>query len=246
MADDHIPLANLRRALVIKLRHHGDVLLASPVFATLKRVAPQCEVDALVYADTAPMLEGHPAIRATAPDRPRLEAAGPAAAGRAPNGQLLAQLRARRYDLVVHLSEHTRGAWLTRLLRPRWSVAPTQPDAGFWRAQFHAISIRRQSHPLRHTVETNLDALRRSASARRRRRRAVTLVPGAAAEARVDALLAQHGLAPRRLHPPAPGLALAVQVLAGRARRGCCCDALAERGLPLVLDLRAGRAGARR
>lgn len=46
----------LHRALVSKLRHHGDVLLATPVLSALKHAAPQCEVDALVYADTAPML----------------------------------------------------------------------------------------------------------------------------------------------------------------------------------------------
>ena len=33
---------SLRRVLVIKLRHHGDVLLATPVLSMLKRVAPQC------------------------------------------------------------------------------------------------------------------------------------------------------------------------------------------------------------
>lgn len=48
--------------LVTKLRHHGDVLLASPVFTALRRHAPQCEIDALIYADTAPMLSGHPAL----------------------------------------------------------------------------------------------------------------------------------------------------------------------------------------
>ena len=57
-----IPTDRLRRALDVKLRHHGDVLLTSPVFSVLKDFAPQCEIDALVYADTAPMLEGHPAI----------------------------------------------------------------------------------------------------------------------------------------------------------------------------------------
>ena len=42
------PGDTLRRVLVIKLRHHGDVLLTSPVFTTLKRCAPQAELDALV------------------------------------------------------------------------------------------------------------------------------------------------------------------------------------------------------
>ena len=60
MPPDSIPLHQLRRVLVVKLRHHGDVLLTSPLLATLKQHAPQAEIDALVYADTAPMLAEHP------------------------------------------------------------------------------------------------------------------------------------------------------------------------------------------
>ena len=59
---DAVALDTVRRVLVTKLRHHGDVLLASPVFTALRRAAPHLEVDALVYAETAPMLEGHPDI----------------------------------------------------------------------------------------------------------------------------------------------------------------------------------------
>ena len=64
---DAIDPAGVRRALVIKLRHHGDVLLASPVFSVLKRAAPHAEIDALVYPETAPMLAGHPAIASCTP-----------------------------------------------------------------------------------------------------------------------------------------------------------------------------------
>jgi len=32
----------VQRALIIKLRHHGDVLLAAPVLTALKHAAPQC------------------------------------------------------------------------------------------------------------------------------------------------------------------------------------------------------------
>ena len=59
---DPIDAGLVRRALVTKLRHHGDVLLTSPVFTVLKRALPAAEIDALVYRETAPMLEGHPAI----------------------------------------------------------------------------------------------------------------------------------------------------------------------------------------
>jgi heptosyltransferase-3 len=62
MVEDAVPLEALRRALVVKLRHQGDVLLASPVFSALKGKAPHVEIDALVYAETAPMLAGHPSI----------------------------------------------------------------------------------------------------------------------------------------------------------------------------------------
>jgi len=44
---DAVPLSEVRRVLVTKLRHHGDVLLASPVFSTLSRAAPAAEIDAL-------------------------------------------------------------------------------------------------------------------------------------------------------------------------------------------------------
>jgi heptosyltransferase-3 len=62
MLNDSIDLNQVRRVLVIKLRHHGDVLLTSPVFSVLKQQAPQLEIDALVYRDTQEMLSLHPAI----------------------------------------------------------------------------------------------------------------------------------------------------------------------------------------
>ena len=47
-AADAPDFARIRRALVIKLRHHGDVLLTSPVLQALQEAAPQAEIDALV------------------------------------------------------------------------------------------------------------------------------------------------------------------------------------------------------
>ncbi len=231
MPTEAIPAAGLRRALVVKLRHHGDVLLATPVISTLKRFAPHCEIDALAYADTAPMLEGHPALaRLHRVDRDwkrqgwRRQAAA--------EWGLISDLRARRYDLVVHLSVHTRGAWLVRLLRPRWSVAPRFRD-GFWAGSFTHL-YPAQSDPQRHTVETNLDALRvlgiEPAAADKR----VTLVPGAKAEARIDELLAQHGLQAGgfvHIHPASRWTFKCWPA----DRVAAVCDALAAKGLPIVL-----------
>ena len=231
MVPDAIPPSNLRRALVIKLRHHGDVLLTAPVFSTLKHTAPQCEVDALVYADTAPMLEGHPAIsQVHRIDRNWKHQSLPTQAGA--EWRLFKTLRKRQYDLVIHLTEAKRGAWLVRLLDPRWSVAPRQPGR-FWRNSFTHF-YPHVSNPRRHTVETNLDALRRIGIQPSDDDRRVILVPGAAATSRGDALLAEQGLAGRpyvHIHPASRWLFKCWP--AGKMAE--LADALAARGLSIVL-----------
>ena len=201
---DAIDPGELRRALVIKLRHHGDVLLASPVFSALKAAAPAAQIDALVYAETAPMLEGHPAIaRVHAIDR-EVKRRGLLAQARA-EMRLLRELSSRRYDLVVHLTEHPRGAWLTRLLRPRYAVARELSSAHWlWRTSFtHYYRLPRTTR--RHMVECNLDALRRLGIQPAADRRGLVLASGAAESERVSALMKERGLAERRFIQMHPG-----------------------------------------
>ena len=184
MVRDAVPLGECRRALVIKLRHHGDVLLASPVLSLLK--SKGLEVDALVYDDTAPMLEGHPALF-------ELHTVGRKWRGDGPSKRfsseksLFGKLKQGSYDLIVHLSEQPRGAWLARGLRPRYSVAPKLPERGsFWEKSFtHLYPL----VPKRHQVEVNLDALRRIGVQPGPQERKVVFVPGDAAEARAAELL---------------------------------------------------------
>ena len=127
MLTDPVELQSVRRVLVTKLRHHGDVLLASPVFSVLKAHAPHLEIDALVYTDTAPMLAGNPAVsRVFGVDRGWKTLGWPAQA--AEEWRLLQQLRGREYDLLIHLTEHPRGAWLARALGPRYRVAADYPE----------------------------------------------------------------------------------------------------------------------
>ncbi|HEY6863512.1 MAG TPA: putative lipopolysaccharide heptosyltransferase III [Burkholderiales bacterium] len=200
---DAIDPGALSRALVIKLRHHGDVLLASPVFSVLKNLAPRIEIDALVYADTRDMLSLHPAIAEIHVIDRAWKRSGALAQARAELA-LFSRLRARRYDLVVHLSEHPRGAWLARALGARWAVAPDYADKPrYWKRSFtHRYALPKGAR--RHMVELNLDALRRLGIRPGDDERRLVLVPGEAAERRVDALLAQAGLAAKgfvHFHP---------------------------------------------
>ena len=190
---DAIDPARVRRALVIKLRHHGDVLLTSPVFSVLKRAAPHAEIDALVYRETASMLAGHPAISMLHTIDRSLKRQGVLAQARG-EWQLWRALLARRYDLVVHLTEHPRGAWLTRLVGARYGVAPERATAGrWWRATFPRRYLTPRA-TLRHAVELNLDALRRIGFWPEDADKALVLVPGSDATARARTLLQAHGL----------------------------------------------------
>jgi heptosyltransferase-3 len=183
MVKDLVPLEACRRALVVKLRHHGDVLLAAPVLSVLKARAPGLEIDALVYDGTAPMLEGHPALS-------RLHEVGRKWREKRSFQRFLLEktlferLRERRYDLIVHLSEQPRGAWLARTLGARFSVAPAMPERGaFWARSFtHLFPIAKR----RHQVEVNLDALRRIGLQPAQNEKKVVFVPGSEAEKSIE------------------------------------------------------------
>lgn len=200
---DAVPLGEIARALVIMLRHHGDVLLASPVLSALKAQAAAAEIDALVYDDTAPMLEAHPALARLHVVGRRWKKAG-FLARLASERRLYGALRARGYDLIVHLTEQPRGAWLARALGARYSVAPVAAGRGrFWAGSFTHL-YPRAGNGRRHKVEANLDALRRIGLQPGMEERRLRFVPGEAAQARIDGLLASEGLQSREfihVHP---------------------------------------------
>jgi len=248
MLKDAVPLKDVRRALVIKLRHHGDVLLASPVLSALKGAASHIEVDALVYGDTAPMLAGHPALS-------QLHSVGRAwrrsSAGQRLRDEwkLYTSLRARNYDLVVHLSEHPRGAWLSRSLGARWAVAPAMPERSiFWKRSFtHLYPLPKNGR--RHQVELNLDALRRIGLQPPLEERRATIVAGVEAERRIADLLSTEGLQERafvHLHPasrwkfkcwPAQKNAALIDQLAARGERIVITSSPDAEELALVEDI---------
>ena len=193
MLNDSIDLQRIRRVLVIKLRHHGDVLLTSPVFALLKARAPHLEIDALVYQETASLLRHHPAISHVHTIDRQWKRQGLRTQMDA-EWRLFRALQARKYDLLVHLTEHYRGAWLRCLLGPRYAVAPARADGNWlWRTSFTHYYVLPRQRP-RHTVEANLDALRRLGVYPEEPEKRLVLQPGEEARVRVAALLAQHAL----------------------------------------------------
>lgn len=179
--------------LVTKLRHHGDVLLAGPVLGALKRHLPDTEIDALVYHDTRDMLSEHPALCQL-----HLVRKG---GSLSEEWRLLQSLRARRYDLLVHLTSSARGAWLARVLRPTVSVAPIHPGRLYRNSFTHLYPAQPKG---RHLVEYNLDALRRIGLWPEEADKKLVLVAGADAERSAERQLRELGLERGRfilIHP---------------------------------------------
>ncbi len=185
----------VKRVLVIKLRHHGDVLLTTPVFSALKRTLPEASIDAYIYRDTLPMLEGHPAISGyLLYDRAWKSLP---LAGRVINEmRLLKQIRRARYDLVVNLTEGDRGAmaaWISgACYRAGWDA---QGQGLRLKNRMYTHIVKRARLP-RHMVEQNLDAVRRIGIFPEPEERELTFhIPGAATAA-VQRLLEQAGIQP--------------------------------------------------
>ena len=227
---DRIDLSQIRRALVIKLRHHGDVLLTSPVFFVLKARAPHIEIDALVYADTREMLSLHPSSSEIHCIDRKWKSLGLATRMRN-ELQVLSGLRTRKYDLLIHLSEHSRGAWLARFLQCRFSVAPAYRNKpSFWKKSFsHRYALPLNAR--RHAVDLNLDALRRIGIQPERAECRLCLKAGTDAEEFVRDTLRAHGIQPGayvHLHPtsrwqfkswPAEKVAELIDALTARGER---------------------------
>ncbi|MFI5334993.1 MAG: glycosyltransferase family 9 protein, partial [Chlamydiales bacterium] len=153
-------LTGVKRVLVVKLRHHGDVLLTSPVFSHLKKVLPDAEIDAFVYAETLPMLEGHPAISNFLLYDRRLKKRSflKRFAGEA---KLLNRVRKGNYDLVINLTEGDRGAIIALVSGAKVRVGFDPHGAGFAGKRKIFTHLVKTPNGPRHTTERQLDSLRR-------------------------------------------------------------------------------------
>jgi heptosyltransferase-3 len=89
---NRIDLPARPRILVIALRRLGDVLLTTPLIRSLRRAWPDASIDALVFADTAGILQGNPDLDGVTTMPPTPSAA---------QSIKLAARVWRRYDLAI-------------------------------------------------------------------------------------------------------------------------------------------------
>jgi heptosyltransferase-3 len=116
MSTERMALPPRPRILVIALRRLGDVLLSTPLIRSIRRGWPDARVDALVFGDTAGILEGNPDIDRVIAMPPRPSALD--------SFKIAAQLLGR-YDLAVSTQSGDRPTAFAALAAPR-RVAPVE------------------------------------------------------------------------------------------------------------------------
>ena len=245
----------VERVLVIKLRQHGDVLLTSPVYRVLRRAMPRARVDAYVYRDAAPMLEGHPDIA----QLHRFDRSDGRSLGeRAGQEWRLARLiRGERYDLVINLTDGDRGVFTAWLSGATCRVGVDPLGEGVpWKERLYTHVVKRCATP-RHMVEQNLDALRRIGIFPTQEERDLLFVIPADAEASARERLRAAGLTPGAyilIHPtsrwlfkswPTGRVAELIRSLDGRGWPVVLSSGPDERETSMVDDIVKRTSGAR-
>ncbi|AXF78178.1 putative lipopolysaccharide heptosyltransferase III [Erwinia tracheiphila] len=147
------------KILLIKLRHHGDMLLITPVINALLQHYPSASLDVLLYKETRPMLQAHPGIRQLHIIDRNWKKEG--------SGQhihheiaLVRKIRREHYDLVINLADQWRSAIMAKL-----SGSPLRIGFNFLKRQnilwhqAHTHLVSTLNHHELHTVEQNMAAL---------------------------------------------------------------------------------------
>lgn len=225
-----VPASSVRRILVIKLRHIGDVLLTVPALRAVRERFPDAHLTALVNAGTEAMLTGNPvldeviALARPSGERPWTRLAREWA--------FLRALRARRVDLTIDLTSGDRAAFAAW-----WSGAPTriafEARAGMWgKRRLWTHTVPGPSFD-RHTVLQNLELVEAFGMTTADRR--VDLHWTAADDAAVDRWWAEWGFGGghpvAQVHPTSRWLFKCWD----EEKNARVIDALQERGLRVVV-----------
>ncbi|HET6371220.1 MAG TPA: putative lipopolysaccharide heptosyltransferase III [Nitrospiria bacterium] len=134
----------VRKVLIIKLRYIGDVVLTTPIAEALDRALPEASIDMLVNEGTEEVLQNNPHVGAVlvVPRKMGWRQIG-----------LIRELRRKRYDLILDLTDGDRAAILGFLSgarrrigfnhEHRWRGILYQRVVAADRATLHAVDYHR-------------------------------------------------------------------------------------------------------
>ena len=144
------------KILIIKLRNIGDVLLVTPVINNLKNYFPASNIDILLNKGTEEMISLNPNVNQIyIYDR---ESSIQKNFYRRTFHELkfFLSFKRKKYDIVINLTEGDRGAFITKIIKPRTSLGYKNKNRLL--SSVYTKNLPKQG--LRHTIDANLDALR--------------------------------------------------------------------------------------
>lgn len=231
--NDAVNFQKIDCILVVKLQLLGDVLLTTPLYSVIKQQFPHIKIDVLVYKETALILSGNLDINQVHQIDREWKKQGLFVQLDKEYG-LVKQLKAKKYDLIINLTDRWRGGGLVRLLKPKYSVSRAyQHRRGkLWHNIFtHIYSIPQKN---RHTVEANLDAIRRLGVNLQERDKKLTFEVSPASEQRAQGIFEKYQLNDKKIiviHPTSRWMFKAWNPKAFSR----VVDLLAENGFSIIL-----------
>ncbi|WP_075183298.1 putative lipopolysaccharide heptosyltransferase III [Pantoea sp. 1.19] len=147
------------RILVIKFRHHGDMLLTTPLINTLQATWPQAKIDVLLNEETRPMLQAHPHVHQVYGLDRNWKKQGKRYRQRR-EWHVMTTLRRQRYDVVLNLADQWKSALIARFTGAAIRIGFDFDKRRNWlwrRCYTHLAPV--TDHQQQHTVEQNLSIL---------------------------------------------------------------------------------------
>ncbi|WP_066749698.1 putative lipopolysaccharide heptosyltransferase III [Proteus myxofaciens] len=148
------------RILVIKLQHHGDMLLTTPVIHSLKATYPNAMIDVLLYKETLPMLQNNPSINNIFYLDRNWKSQGKLYRLKK-EWQLGRRLQKQQYDLVINLADQWKAAIFGLITKAPVRLGfefEKRKNSQFWK-KCHNVIVPTDNHWKWHTVEQNLSIL---------------------------------------------------------------------------------------
>jgi heptosyltransferase-3 len=150
----------IRRILVIKLRHIGDVLLTVPVFRALREHFPNAHISALVNAGTEEVLTGNPLIDEVITFDRNIKSRN-FASRISRELSFLGKLRKEHFDMAVDLTSGDRAAIISLVSGAKYRLAYDPGKKGFpGKRHLYTHRAFRGSGRGKHMVLQNLEVVK--------------------------------------------------------------------------------------
>lgn len=149
---------DIKKILVIKLRHIGDVLLTVPVFRALRENFPEAHISALVNSGTEEVLSGNPLIDEIIIFDRNIKKMNPLQKY-TKELSFFKRIRIKRFDMVVDLTSGDRAALISFASGAQYRIARNPDKNGFFGKRYLYTHLA-QKQGDQHVVSRNLDVVR--------------------------------------------------------------------------------------